>query len=112
MDKSNSLKTLKGFSDKSRPRTAEGKKINALYEGRELILNVFKSRIFPIKSTQGKGHSSDLARVAKIFDLTQLKKLTPKQMFQRITIALAQVKAGNTSENLLNEIGQLIYSIY
>ena len=33
-----------------------------------------------------------------------LKILTSKQMLQRIPIALAQVKAGNTSENLLNEI--------
>ena len=29
-----------------------------------------------------------------------IKILTPKQMFQRLSIALAQVKAGNTSENL------------
>ena len=33
-------------------------------------------------------------------------------MFQRLPIALAQVKAGNTSENLLNEIKQMIYSLY
>ena len=33
-----------------------------------------------------------------------LKKLTSKEMFQRLAIALAQVKAGNTSEILLNEI--------
>ena len=33
-------------------------------------------------------------------------------MIQRLPIALAQVKAGNTSENLLNEIGQIIYSLY
>ena len=32
------------------------------------------------------------------------KILTPKQMFQRLSIALAQGKAGNTSEKLLNEI--------
>ena len=41
-----------------------------------------------------------------------LKILSPKQMLQRFTIALAQVRAGNTSENLLNEIGQIIYSWY
>ena len=41
-------------------------------------------------------------------DLTnELKILTPKQMLQRLPIALAQVKAGNTSENLLNEIRQM-----
>ena len=32
-------------------------------------------------------------------------------MLQRLPIALAQVKAGNTSENLLNEIRQIIYSL-
>ena len=41
-----------------------------------------------------------------------LKILTPKQMIQRLPIALAQVKAGNNSENLLNEIRQVIYSLY
>ena len=38
-----------------------------------------------------------------------LEILTPKQGLQRLPIALAQVKAGNTSENLLNEIRQIIY---
>ena len=33
-------------------------------------------------------------------------------MLQRLPIALAQVKAGNTSENLQNEIRQIIYSLY
>ena len=33
-------------------------------------------------------------------------------MLQRLPIALAQVKAGNSSENLLNEIWQIIYSLY
>ena len=39
-------------------------------------------------------------------------KLTSKQMFQRLPIALAQVKACNTSEKLLNEILQIIYYLY
>ena len=33
-------------------------------------------------------------------------------MLQRLPIALAQVKADDTSENLLNEIRQTIYSLY
>ena len=33
-------------------------------------------------------------------------------MLQRLSIALAQVKVGNTSENLLNEIHQVTYSLY
>ena len=41
-----------------------------------------------------------------------LKILTPKQMLQRLPITLAQVKVGNTSENFLNEIKQIIYSLY
>ena len=38
--------------------------------------------------------------------------LTLKQMLQKLPIALAQVKAGNKSESLLNEIRQIIYSLY
>ena len=40
-----------------------------------------------------------------------LKILTPKQMLQRLPIAFAQIKAGNTSENVLNGIRQIIYSL-
>ena len=43
---------------------------------------------------------------------TGLKILTPKQMFQSLPIALKQVKAHNNSENLLNEIRQIVYSLY
>ena len=45
-------------------------------------------------------------------DGTGLKILTLKQMLQRLRIALTQVKAGNNSESLLNEIGQIVYSLY
>ena len=41
-----------------------------------------------------------------------LEILTRKQMLQRLPIALAHVKAGNNSENLLNEIRQIVYSLY
>ena len=41
-----------------------------------------------------------------------LKILAPKEMLQRLPIALAQIKAGNASEKLLNEICQIIYSLY
>ena len=43
---------------------------------------------------------------------TGLKILTPKEMPERLPIALAQIKAGNNSESLLNEIRQIIYSLY
>ena len=42
----------------------------------------------------------------------RLKILTPKQVLQRLSIALAQLKTGNNSESLLNEIKQIIYSLY
>ena len=41
---------------------------------------------------------------------TGLKILTLKQMLQRLPIALAQVKAGNNSEKILNEIREIFYS--
>ena len=76
MDQSNLLENMVKFTRKSKPKTKEGRddkkrntfdSINALYEDRELILNAFRSVIFPIKTAKGKG----------------LKILTPKQMLQR-----------------------------
>ena len=43
---------------------------------------------------------------------SDFKILTSRQMLQRLSIALAQLKAGNTSGNLLNELIQIIYSLY
>ena len=44
--------------------------------------------------------------------ITGLKILSSKQMLERLPIALAQAKAGNNSESLLNELRQIIYSLY
>ena len=41
-----------------------------------------------------------------------LKILTPKEMLQRLPIALRQVKAGNRSQNLSNEIRKIVCSLY
>ena len=41
-----------------------------------------------------------------------LKMLTLNQMLKRLPIALAQIKADNNSESLLNEIRQIVYSLY
>ena len=80
--------------------------VKDLYDSRQKIINllndyskirseaIFKSR--QNNTTEGK----------------RLKILTSKQMLQRLPIALAQVKAGNNSENLSNEIRQIIYSSY
>ena len=42
----------------------------------------------------------------------RVKILTPNQMLSRLPISLAQLKAGNNSEKLKNEIRQLLYSLY
>ena len=41
-----------------------------------------------------------------------IKILTPNQMLSRLPISLAQLKAGNNSKQLKNEIRQLLYSLY
>ena len=51
-------------------------------------------------------------KLAKEQEGTGLKILTPDQMLKRLPIALAQIKAGNNSESLLNEIRQIVYSLY
>ena len=42
----------------------------------------------------------------------ELKILTSKQMLQRLPIALPPVKADNNSQNLLNEVRQIVYFLY
>ena len=79
--------------------------VTSLIEGREMALTGFRSRIFqvfkePRESQEGTGANE------------MLKILTPNQMLKRLPIALAQVKAGNNSESLLNEIRQIVYSLY
>ena len=67
-----------------------------------MVLTAFKSGIFQVskESQEGKGANE------------MLKILTPNQMLTRLPIALAQVKAGNNSKSILNEIRQIVYSLY
>ena len=72
-----------------------------LYESRPAAIKLFNEYSLiasedKYKAKQGKG----------------LKILSPKQMLLRIPIALAQVKSGNTYENLLNEIRKILYSLH
>ena len=67
------------------------------------------------KQQKGKGIPLDLARIvrlAKVSDYSKFKILTPKQMLQRLPIVLAQVKAGNRPEYLLNEVRKNTYFLY
>ena len=86
-----------------------------LLRGRQNVHNRFKSGIFSENlqnqkpQTYGKRDLLDLARTGKasehkVSDRKQFKILTPKLILQILLIALAQVKAGNTSYNLRNKI--------
>ena len=68
--------------------------IKLLCESREAVAKLFNDYSSITSETKG------------------LKIVTPRQMLQRLPMALAQVKAGNTSETLLKEIRQIIYSLY
>ena len=72
--------------------------ITNLYESREEVVQMFSN------------YANDMSRnIYKSKQGTGLKILTPKQMLQRI--ALTQIKAGNKSQSLLNEIRQLTVCI-
>ena len=90
-------------------KTDEQKKVidnlNKFYNSREEVINFFRNYIkilsdahYDAKQNETKG--------------TRLKILRSRQMLQRLPIALAQLKAGNNSENLLNEIRQIVYFLY
>ena len=79
---------IKKINDKTRPQALKKKQIkeatlnslNNFYDAREMVLNGFKSKIFLTKST-GTGLFNT--------DNSKLKILSPKQMLQRLPIALA-----------------------
>ena len=61
--------------------------VTSLVQGREMVINAFKSRIFQVSKEEQEGTGVN----------EMLKILTPNQMLKRLPIALAQVKAGNNS---------------
>ena len=56
--------------------------------------------------------SEEFAEQEKKQEAKGLRILTPSQMLSRLPISLAQLKAGNNSEKLKNEITQLLLSLY
>ena len=79
--------------------------IENFYKSREEIFKFFKDYA---KMTLDSNYKAKQNKTKG----TELKILSPKQMFQRLLIALAQVQGGNNSENLLNEIRRIVYSLY
>ena len=75
--------------------------IENLYKSRQEVVNMFNNYA---KNVSKSIHEAKHERKG-------LKILTSNQMFKRLPIALAQIKAGN-SESLLNEIRQVVYYLY
>ena len=106
LEQANLLAHVQNFVKNTKPQDPEQKKIKsdvldsmgALVKRRELMYNAFRSRTFHRLEESQKGEG--------------LKILTPNQMLKRLPIALAQIKAINSSESLLNEIRQIVYSLY
>ena len=79
--------------------------LEKFYNSREEVINFFRDYIEMLSDANYNAKQNETKG-------TGLKVLTPKQMLQRLPIALAQVKAGNNSESLLNEIRRIVYSSY
>ena len=93
----------KGNPKRNSKTTLNGiKNANQLYDSKEAATNFF------IEYTERVSEAKSRAKQ----EGTRLKILTFKQMIQRLPIALAQIKAGNNSQSLLNEIRQIVYSLY
>ena len=79
--------------------------LKTFYNSREEIINVFRDYIEMLSDANYDAKQNKT-------EGTRLKVVTPKQMLQRLSIALSKVKAGNNSESLLNKIGKIICSLY
>ena len=69
------------------------KKFEKFYKSREEVINFFRDYIEMLSDANYHVRKNETER-------KELKILTPKQMLQRLPIALGQLKAGNNSENL------------
>ena len=92
------------------------RKGNKNAEQKKTLANInvlFNARNSAIKFIEDYGSMIlEAKKLPKEQEGTGFKMLTPNQMLKRLPIALAQVKAGNNSESLLNEIRQIVYSLY
>ena len=93
------------------------KNLGFLFNEKEKVLNAFKGNIFPMKIMGDDAREKTSSTPSKILKRittqgTGIKLRTHKQMLQSLPIALAQVKIGNASKNLLNKTRPTIYSLY
>ena len=94
---------VKKLLNKKRKKTINS--LEKFYKSREEVINFFKDYIDILSDVNYDSKHSETKGKG-------LKMLTPKQVLQRLPVAFAQVKAGNNSESLLNEIRQIVYSLY
>ena len=100
------LNYIEKFNSSTKPRDPELKKLKkevidspiALLQRREMVFTAFKSGIFPRSEESQEGEGPKIS--------------TTNKMLKRLPIALTQIKAGNNSKSLLNEIRQIVYSLY
>ena len=79
------------------------------------LLNVFrllKEILMGSKTNKQSERDTDTDASEPSQQGRELKLLTPQQMNTRLPILLAQLKAGNNSQKLKNEIRQIVYSFY
>ena len=92
------------------------KNIKNLCESRQKVIDLFndssKIRSKTLHETKNETKNKTKNETNDETSGTGIKILTPKQMLQRLAITLAQVKVGNNSDSLLNEIKQIVYSLY
>ena len=112
-----SLADVKNNQEKFKSYLGEIKKANKKHRSKEQKNTLYNIKMLYKARTEATKFYNDYSLMmpetkAKATKGTGTKTLTPKQMLQRLPIVLTQLKAGNNSESLLNEIRQIVYSLY
>ena len=76
--------------------------MSMLYKARNAAIKFFDEYSSMVSEPKNKAKNED----------KEIKMLTPKQLLQKLLIGLAQVKVGNNSKNVINEIIQTVYSLH
>ena len=95
------------------------KKTERKYKPKNLFLNAYSyDDWFDIKESTDKEESIDLSNMSplecdeEIKEGKEIEILTPNKLLTRLPISLAQIKVGNNSNKLKNEIRHIMYFLY
>ena len=86
---------------KSEEQNSALKNIELHYESRQAVIELFNDNSSLVSEAKYRSINGEI-----------LKILTPNQMLHIFSTEIVQVKAGSTSENILADIKQIIYSLY